>query len=253
MLFRSAPRPPQQEARSLGQLPRGPGLLCLPRWHSAPKRSGSPGGEELMPLGPCRAHPLSGSGHCPRLAGAREASLPPPSPPPSPPGKTCQQADPCASNPCANGGQCLPFEASYICHCPAGFHGPTCRQDVNECSQSPGLCHHGGTCLNEVGSYRCVCRPTHTGPHCELPHVPCSPSPCQNGGTCRPTGDTTHECACLPGTARRKRAGGGEPGRLGLGASPEPGWLECSPGAGAELALGCRHPPTTCRPWMGLL
>ena len=113
----------------------------------------------------------------------------------------CQQADPCASNPCANGGQCLPFEATYICGCPAGFHGPTCRQDVNECSQNPGPCRNGGTCFNEVGSYHCACRATHTGPHCELPFVPCSPSPCQNGGTCRPTGDTTHECACLPGTA----------------------------------------------------
>uniref|UniRef100_A0A8C6W551 Neurogenic locus notch homolog protein 1 n=1 Tax=Nannospalax galili TaxID=1026970 RepID=A0A8C6W551_NANGA len=121
--------------------------------------------------------------------------------PPGWSGKSCQQADPCASNPCANGGQCLPFESSYICGCPPGFHGPTCRQDVNECSQNPGLCRHGGTCHNEVGSYRCTCRATHTGTHCELPYVPCSPSPCQNGGTCRPTGDTTHECACLPGFA----------------------------------------------------
>ena len=128
--------------------------------------------------------------------------------PPRSPGKTCQQADPCASNPCANGGQCLPFEASYICRCPPGFHGPTCRQDINECSQSPGPCQHGGTCHNELGSYRCACRATHTGPHCELPYVPCSPSPCQNGGTCRPTGDTTHECACLPGTAPLAPVGG---------------------------------------------
>uniref|UniRef100_A0A5F4W9T3 Neurogenic locus notch homolog protein 1 n=1 Tax=Callithrix jacchus TaxID=9483 RepID=A0A5F4W9T3_CALJA len=119
--------------------------------------------------------------------------------PPGWSGKLCQQADPCASNPCANGGQCLPFDASYICHCPPSFHGPTCRQDVNECSQNPGPCRHGGTCHNEVGSYHCTCRATHTGPNCERPYVPCSPSPCQNGGTCRPTGDTTHECACLPG------------------------------------------------------
>lgn len=119
----------------------------------------------------------------------------------------CQQADPCASNPCANGGQCLPFEASYICGCPPSFHGPTCRQDVNECSQIPGPCQNGGTCVNEVGSYRCACRATHTGRLCELPYMPCSPSPCQNGGTCRPTGDTTHECACLPGTANGRPRG----------------------------------------------
>lgn len=130
-----------------------------------------------------------------------------------PTGKTCQQADPCASNPCANGGQCLPFESSYICGCPAGFHGPTCRQDVNECSQSPGPCLHGGTCLNEPGSYRCVCRASHTGPQCELPYVPCSPSPCQNGGTCHPTGDTAHECTCLPGMAHGWGQGEG-PGLL---------------------------------------
>lgn len=156
--------------------------------------SGAPRAEERVPSAQANTSVRPGGGRHDPL-------------PPSPTGKTCQQADPCASNPCANGGQCLPFEASYICGCPAGFHGPTCRQDVNECSQSPGPCLNGGTCLNELGSYRCACRASHTGPHCELPYVPCSPSPCQNGGTCRPTGDTTHECACLPGTARGRRGG----------------------------------------------
>lgn len=116
------------------------------------------------------------------------------------PGKTCQQADPCASNPCANGGQCVPFDSSYVCKCTLGFHGANCKEDVNECSRTPPICKNGGTCINEIGSFQCSCRQAYTGQTCEQLYVPCYPSPCQNGGTCRQTGDTTHECSCLPGT-----------------------------------------------------
>lgn len=129
----------------------------------------------------------------------------------SPPGKTCQQADPCASNPCANGGQCVPFEAHYICKCTAGFHGANCKQDVNECSLSTPVCKNGGICTNEVGTYQCSCKPAYTGQNCELLYVPCNPSPCQNGGTCRQTGDTTYDCTCLPGTCLLARMGHGSP------------------------------------------
>lgn len=123
-----------------------------------------------------------------------------PHPPSLPsPGKTCQQADPCASNPCANGGQCVPFEAHYICRCTAGFHGANCKQDVNECNISPSVCKNGGSCTNEVGTYQCSCKPAYTGQNCEHLYVPCNPSPCQNGGTCRQIGDTTYDCTCLPG------------------------------------------------------
>lgn len=118
----------------------------------------------------------------------------------SPSGKTCQQADPCASNPCANGGQCTPFESHYICNCMPAFSGQTCKQDMNECALSPAPCKNGGTCINEVGSYHCVCPAEYTGKHCETLYVPCNPSPCQNGGTCVQKGDTSYECTCLPGT-----------------------------------------------------
>uniref|UniRef100_A0A4W3GEJ5 Neurogenic locus notch homolog protein 1 n=1 Tax=Callorhinchus milii TaxID=7868 RepID=A0A4W3GEJ5_CALMI len=114
-------------------------------------------------------------------------------------GKNCQQADPCASNPCANGGQCVPFEAHYICKCTTGFHGPICKQDINECAVTPPPCRNGGKCLNDIGTYQCTCPPEFTGRHCEKLYIPCSPSPCQNGGTCRSLGDTAYDCACLPG------------------------------------------------------
>ena len=116
------------------------------------------------------------------------------------PGKSCQLANPCASNPCANGGQCSAFDSNYICTCPASFHGQTCKQDVNECAQTPSPCRHGGVCVNEVGSFHCRCPQEYTGQHCETPYLPCSPSPCQNGGSCTQKGDTAYECSCLTGS-----------------------------------------------------
>uniref|UniRef100_A0A674DL31 Neurogenic locus notch homolog protein 1 n=1 Tax=Salmo trutta TaxID=8032 RepID=A0A674DL31_SALTR len=119
--------------------------------------------------------------------------------PPGWSGKQCQQADPCASNPCANGGQCTPFESHYICSCTPFFYGQTCKQDVNECAQSPSHCQNGGVCVNEVGTYRCQCPQEYTGKHCDIRYLPCNPSPCHNGATCVQKGDTTYECSCVPG------------------------------------------------------
>lgn len=118
------------------------------------------------------------------------------------PGKTCQAANPCASNPCANGGLCSALESTYICKCPRAFTGQTCKQDVNECAQTPSPCLNGGVCVNEVGLYHCRCPQEYTGQHCENPYLPCSPSPCQNGGTCVQKGDTAYDCSCLPGMAQ---------------------------------------------------
>lgn len=114
-------------------------------------------------------------------------------------GKLCHQLDPCASNPCANSGQCSISNSQYVCTCTPFFSGTNCKQDVNECDANPSPCKNGGLCINEVGGYRCHCPQEYTGKHCESRYLPCNPSPCLNGGTCIQKGETSYECSCVPG------------------------------------------------------
>lgn len=115
------------------------------------------------------------------------------------PGPDCSLPDPCLSSPCAHGARCsVGSDGRFVCSCPPGYQGRSCRSDVDEC-RAGGSCHHGGTCLNTPGSFRCQCPLGYTGLLCENPTVPCAPSPCRNGGTCRQSSDTTYDCACLPG------------------------------------------------------
>lgn len=53
---------------------------------------------------------------------------------------------------CQNGGKCIKPEH---CHCPKGFTGTHCEQDINECiADKP--CDQ--TCFNTLGSFYCTCR-----------------------------------------------------------------------------------------------
>lgn len=47
----------------------------------------------------------------------------------------------------------------------AGFGGPDCNFEYNECESSP--CLNGGTCLDRVGEFQCVCPIGYAGPRCE--------------------------------------------------------------------------------------
>jgi len=59
------------------------------------------------------------------------------------------------SGPCLNGGRCSPLSGGgYTCQCPDGFDGPTCEQDIDECTASVDVCQNGATCINTNGSYR---------------------------------------------------------------------------------------------------
>lgn len=68
-------------------------------------------------------------------------------------GKHCEKQNLCASSPCQNGGTCTSLPGGqFKCHCPKGFTGKTCSEDVEECQTNP--CRHGGTCRNTHGSYQ---------------------------------------------------------------------------------------------------
>ncbi|XP_072477629.1 EGF-like and EMI domain-containing protein 1 [Notamacropus eugenii] len=61
----------------------------------------------------------------------------------------------CSVGPCFNGGQCPDGEAQ-VCQCSAGFQGPRCQYDVNECAIDNGGCQD--QCCNTIGSYYCKCQ-----------------------------------------------------------------------------------------------
>lgn len=77
--------------------------------------------------------------------------------------------DPCAPNPCQNGGSCSPnsLGTSFSCTCPPGTMRPLCTISTDPCSHSP--CQNGGTCtvVNGGTRYRCACPPKYTGLFCQ--------------------------------------------------------------------------------------
>lgn len=68
------------------------------------------------------------------------------------------EIDPCDSSPCANSGSCTsmgPFD--FTCECAAGYDGPTCEVDVDECLTA--VCPTNSMCVDSINSYVCVCNP----------------------------------------------------------------------------------------------
>ncbi|XP_065061709.1 MAM and LDL-receptor class A domain-containing protein 2-like isoform X10 [Rhopilema esculentum] len=109
---------------------------------------------------------------------------------------TFSAVDPCASNPCQNGGSCSNSGGSYMCVCPSGFTGLNCETTVNACASNP--CQNGGSCYSSGGSYMCVCPSGFTGLNCETTVDACASNPCQNGGSCSSFGGS-YMCSCPSG------------------------------------------------------
>ncbi|XP_006866854.1 PREDICTED: delta and Notch-like epidermal growth factor-related receptor [Chrysochloris asiatica] len=84
--------------------------------------------------------------------------------------------EPCAAQPCQNGGVCTPAAAGqpgYSCTCPAGVSGARCQVVADPCASHP--CYHG-YCRSSSDGYVCVCSEGYEGTHCEqaVPSLPVS-------------------------------------------------------------------------------
>jgi hypothetical protein len=94
--------------------------------------------------------------------------------------------NPCASQPCRNGGTCQPLNMnSYQCICPPGYSGYDCstrkflmlrKNEKQEwwismllgdpCADNP--CLNGASCIpNSSGGFTCQCPPGYSGQRCE--------------------------------------------------------------------------------------
>lgn len=89
-------------------------------------------------------------------------------------GPRCEQrVVACSNSSCANGAECIDGGTHFRCHCPTGWTGFSCRENINECAEIPRqtgrtLCKNGAGCRDYPGSYLCLCPTGWEGRHCEV-------------------------------------------------------------------------------------
>jgi hypothetical protein len=99
----------------------------------------------------------------------------------------------CTPDPCVH-GQCSISGGQPVCTCDAGYEGPRCAINHNDCAPNP--CLHNGVCADRINDFRCDCTGTgYSGTTCQTP-APCSLTPCLNGGVCTETGGSAYTCNC---------------------------------------------------------
>ncbi|OQR72387.1 fat cadherin-related tumor suppressor-like, partial [Tropilaelaps mercedesae] len=105
----------------------------------------------------------------------------------------------CGTQPCHNGGTCLPgpHSTNYTCVCiEPRFKGGHCEVDTDPCASNP--CSFSTLCSNVFdgrnNDFQCECPPQLSGKRCEYGQY-CNPNPCQNKGVCE-EGETDFSCRC---------------------------------------------------------
>ncbi|XP_013382758.1 fibropellin-3-like [Lingula anatina] len=114
-------------------------------------------------------------------------------------GKFCHKRNPCATNPCKNGGICKEDATNskgFSCECKPHepWTGELC--DVDRCV-SVG-CKNGGSCIwNGSDGFICKCGPGYQGKDCGVDMNECDSWPCWNG-VCVDLVNG-YKCICDPG------------------------------------------------------
>uniref|UniRef100_A0A914X3B5 EGF-like domain-containing protein n=1 Tax=Plectus sambesii TaxID=2011161 RepID=A0A914X3B5_9BILA len=128
-------------------------------------------------------------------------------------GILCEEHDPCASQPCRNGGTCNRLnDNSFHCQCPQCYNGQFCDRDP--CADVGDFCGDHGHCIFNVSGVcqnsACECDHGWAGNNCQnqisttappattrtTPPIQCLSDPCQHGGTCTAAG-SSYTCQCL--------------------------------------------------------
>jgi len=150
-----------------------------------------------------------------------------------------EPVDPCEAQPCVH-GTCSSSGTDYTCACTAGYDGPNCDNDIDDCATV--VCNNGGVCIDGIESATCDCSGTgYSGTGCDTLVQNCAQSPCLNGGTCTDVG-ASRTCACPAGYE---------------GDSCEINHDDCNPDPclnGGTCVDGVNTYTCTCQaPWHGLL
>ncbi|XP_078343207.1 uncharacterized protein LOC144628957 isoform X2 [Oculina patagonica] len=75
----------------------------------------------------------------------------------------CKALDMCTNN-CSHFLHCESRQGRYYCTCQAGFTGPHCDINIDDCRSNP--CNNG-KCVDDVNRYDCVCEKGYWGTNCE--------------------------------------------------------------------------------------